>query len=665
MNPVLLSVVDNDKNKLYEAINGIPQFDMGDEPVLPKSGLQLEKITNGYNYRYKPKPNQIFPPAVIFNSTVTNANIDTRVFNFVIPAGSINIGDSVDIRFTLPAPPATLTTNITLRSVKEFTNSGVFFRNNASGVNAVISIVGVQAGIATVNSAHFFSANGPRTKLLNTLHDITVEVTCSFATTVVPSSLSYTFSNPEIEFKPSTLESYVADMSLYRKPDEHPYHQDSFWNTKLSSTVVYGAESNPMCDLLQDQWATKIVKSGQRTNIFWIEGSNQPAPAWNGGIAFYQCSDSDPICDVETDLSQVPKTVGPWFSKYTGNILKIKMPNRRLYPGQSSDRILNLISPDKRYVLEVGVYIWDDVLKKHYFGYAHVHDLYGYGHNARFWPILSQTQITNTLSPQTYGFQFGYRAGGQGALGGCIRKADLDAGVVGHMIGMQIDPRLMRSSRVTLVSSDSEAKTFTVRPRSTLTEIMDYTYLFTAGLQVTHNGVNYTCTGVSSFNSTTRHTTFEVVEALQPVVLEDNLFLGANPTTQASAYFDFRRLWPLGECDGGSDNPNGYNGLIPLGQVFAIHPSVDVTALGLTPHGVVIARAFQQYGGIINDITANTFNVFQFESSIDPAIRTAVFADLPAIVNNLVPVLNYGPQTVIDSQADLGITRNKPLVPIY
>lgn len=689
---ILPAIIDSDKNKLYQVIKGVPQFDMGNTITLPNSKLKLDKYSNGYNYRYRAQYGQVLNPTGIFNTTVDNSITTSQpIYEFIIPAGTINVGDVVELSFTQTGNAVTpFTLSAVLTAAYDYVNvTGQMYRNTGLGGNFVISFSSIEAGISNITSSSFaFTSDGGK-RIINTLSDIKVTISGKFTNSVVPATSSVTYSLPKLTFKPSQTASYTANMGLYRKPDETPFHEDSFWNRQLASTCTYGSSSHPMALLLKDVRAGQTDKvNGTRKNIRWIEGpgingSNVP---YQGGIPVYYCSDSDPVCDVRVNSTNIPRRCGPWFlgipmfietiNGVNYGSLKIKMPGNKLFAGQSSDRIVILISPDKRYALEVGVYVYDDIKKQHTFGYAHIHDLYGYGHSMRYWPRLSNTQITSSLSQTTYGFQFGYRAGGLPSFAGLIKSSEIANGVIPHMIGMQLDPILLRTSRVAVVSWDTQAKTFTIKPRTPNTQTMDYSSLFVAGLIVVHQSITYTCTGFATWDSGTNLTTFGVNEIItNPVVSSTpatetgtsnatHMFLGGNLGT--GPYFDYRKLWPLGECDGASDFKDGYNGIIPLGQVFAIPKNLDLSTLGLTSsYSLMVAQAFKDYGGILDDITGNTFNVIQLESATPNNIRGFIFADLDKIVNALVPVLNYGPSTVQDSINDVTLTKLLPLVPIY
>jgi hypothetical protein len=55
--------------------------------------------------------------------------------------------------------------------------------------------------------------------------------------------------------------------------------------------------------------------------------------------------------------------------------------------------------------------------------------------------------------------------------------------------------------------------------------------------------------------------------------------------------------WPAQRGDGHTTG----SAAVPQGTHFRIDPSVDLTKLGLTPLGLVIARAAQKYGFVVRD----------------------------------------------------------------
>lgn len=57
-------------------------------------------------------------------------------------------------------------------------------------------------------------------------------------------------------------------------------------------------------------------------------------------------------------------------------------------------------------------------------------------------------------------------------------------------------------------------------------------------------------------------------------------------------------VWPASAEDGSNDD---YTGSIPMGSLFAIPPEVDLNNLGLSPEGIMLGRALQDYGAYVSD----------------------------------------------------------------
>jgi hypothetical protein len=68
-------------------------------------------------------------------------------------------------------------------------------------------------------------------------------------------------------------------------------------------------------------------------------------------------------------------------------------------------------------------------------------------------------------------------------------------------------------------------------------------------------------------------------------------------------------VWPASVEDGGGTDTGPYSGGsngIAMGSLLAIPPSVDLASQGLSPAGLAIARAFQNYGGYVVDKSDST-----------------------------------------------------------
>ncbi|MFP2924550.1 hypothetical protein ACLESO_04910 [Pyxidicoccus sp. 3LG] len=63
-------------------------------------------------------------------------------------------------------------------------------------------------------------------------------------------------------------------------------------------------------------------------------------------------------------------------------------------------------------------------------------------------------------------------------------------------------------------------------------------------------------------------------------------------------------VWPATEQDWGSETT--YKGQVPMGAYFAIPPSVDINALGLTAAGKMVAQALQDFGAYVTDATVGS-----------------------------------------------------------
>ncbi len=103
-----------------------------------------------------------------------------------------------------------------------------------------------------------------------------------------------------------------------------------------------------------------------------------------------------------------------------------------------------------------------------------------------------------------------------------------------------------------------------------------------------------------------------------------------------------QKVWPAMHSDGGGKND--YRGLVPMGALLALPPSVDVEALPLTREGRALARAYQRFGGYIVDATHKTMSLAVLPQGCDKQMIRNLFADRRTIRDRLVRVLNNGPK---------------------
>ena len=84
-----------------------------------------------------------------------------------------------------------------------------------------------------------------------------------------------------------------------------------------------------------------------------------------------------------------------------------------------------------------------------------------------------------------------------------------------------------------------------------------------------------------------------------------------------------------------------YKGNVPIGSLIAIPPTVDVTTLGLTPSGLALARALQDYGAYCDDSAGSSGIVVSAEGATEGMAELQdMRADFPKIHQYLRPVTN-------------------------
>lgn len=83
-------------------------------------------------------------------------------------------------------------------------------------------------------------------------------------------------------------------------------------------------------------------------------------------------------------------------------------------------------------------------------------------------------------------------------------------------------------------------------------------------------------------------------QELKDLKINHALALAAPGTVLKSGY-----VWPASAQD--AHAATSYTGQAPMGSLFAIPGSVDVTKLGLSPEGLALARALQNYGTYLVD----------------------------------------------------------------
>lgn len=105
--------------------------------------------------------------------------------------------------------------------------------------------------------------------------------------------------------------------------------------------------------------------------------------------------------------------------------------------------------------------------------------------------------------------------------------------------------------------------------------------------------------------------------------------------------------WPMHHSD--FNGPTSYHGHIPFGSTIGIPASVNISSLGLSAGGLMLARALQDYGAIIRDSLGETSQgpTFKAEPSLEGTTALAQMrGDLPKIKPLLSILRNQGPASV-------------------
>jgi hypothetical protein len=99
-----------------------------------------------------------------------------------------------------------------------------------------------------------------------------------------------------------------------------------------------------------------------------------------------------------------------------------------------------------------------------------------------------------------------------------------------------------------------------------------------------------------------------------------------------------QKVWPASTTDNDGHNP--YSGLVPMGALVAIPSSVNVQGLGLSPEGLALARAYQQFGGYVVDTAPKTMILGNAEAGCKPEHIEHLQQDKRQIMRYLAMVTN-------------------------
>jgi len=104
-------------------------------------------------------------------------------------------------------------------------------------------------------------------------------------------------------------------------------------------------------------------------------------------------------------------------------------------------------------------------------------------------------------------------------------------------------------------------------------------------------------------------------------------------------------VWPASWADGGRGQSYGTSSNIYMGSLVAIPSNVNVENLGLSPQGLAIARAMQDYGAYITETGDGNFVVY-IEPDAASVADNAIFGDVDIISKYVQVVANNGPNNI-------------------
>ncbi len=104
-----------------------------------------------------------------------------------------------------------------------------------------------------------------------------------------------------------------------------------------------------------------------------------------------------------------------------------------------------------------------------------------------------------------------------------------------------------------------------------------------------------------------------------------------------------------------------YKGNVPIGSLIAIQPSVDVTKLGLSPSGLALARALQDYGAYCDDSAGSSGIVISAEGAAE---GMAELRDMRADFPKIHPYLRLVTNNTAETLGGGGTPRRPPAPPL-
>ena len=121
-------------------------------------------------------------------------------------------------------------------------------------------------------------------------------------------------------------------------------------------------------------------------------------------------------------------------------------------------------------------------------------------------------------------------------------------------------------------------------------------------------------------------------------------------------------LWPATQVDSWA-TPNSYSGNVPMGQLIAIPPNVNLASLGLSAQATIIARALQDYGAYDVDSTESKEIGFSVETGASSEVDQNLENELTTKIVPLLRCIKNNGKDSVGGALTPDTPRRAPLAP--
>jgi hypothetical protein len=646
-------------SNLQTVYSGIPSENLG--ALVQYENTTLVETSNGNASKYVTLNGSIKAAQLtgLVTDNAAQVNVGALVWDTLIP-GSLMYGDdtfTIDFCLKTNVDPGTAYISILLigdgvdSPTTPTVGSPTFSTTMpATGTSFSYSLKFDSAGPLTLTFSNPASSANPSTftaassspfgKLINLMADFHIKIGVKFGgsttgrvakpvycKTLVTNSI--VFQDPKVTYRQVISYPYGNNPPNVRYPLLYgttqylqPFSDDSPWNTPIGTGATYDTSSA--------EWA--IMRN---TNAGGVSGSSFTwMQGWANGSQFvaYQALTTDPICNffynnrVQGNFWPVD-TTSPYG--VGGAVFQMRCKQAALETFQVADIIASVISPDGRWMMELGQYSGYNAGTNTHSGHAcRFVDLYG--------PGVPWIATLGNADPNKTNYPESYRAAGVATNAGVLYGWELVNGVINHAMTMQLSPQQQKAAVFNVISATGTTAVFACTVGATKN---DYSYLVPDGTTIYINGNAYTTTGSPSYNAGTGQTTVTTTATITSS--NAHLYLGGTTlTAQQATQF----IWPAGICDSASVTPGNagsYQGLVPVGRRMAIPQNVNLSTIGLTTAtGLIVATAFQNYGGYNVDTAFGTFSLATLGADVTRQQILDMEADAVAIRNALAICTN-------------------------